>query len=319
MKHRERIRAAKKTSEPRAGFKFKTKPQNTYLLLGALVLIFLALAYSFSRGKSSTTENTTEATEAAVPDNATTADSTENALTTVIDTSFKEKQMRFPRVRDAFRAKRANLLKLLEEKDILTFSIDIYLRVFKQEQLVEVWVRDRADAQFQLLITYPFCATSGTLGPKTTKGDEQIPEGFYIIDRFNPSSSFHLSLGINYPNRADQLRSEEGADLGGDIFLLGGCTSVGSIPLGDDKIKELYVLAVEAKSDGQPKIPITIFPAKMDKESYEKLQEQAKDNELLQTLWASLKQGYDYFDLCHDLPRVTITPKGKYIVQEKCK
>ncbi len=47
---------------------------------------------------------------------------------------------------------------------------------------------------------------AGTLGPKTNAGsDYQVPEGFYYINEFNPKSSFHLSLGLNYPNASDRI------------------------------------------------------------------------------------------------------------------
>ncbi len=46
---------------------------------------------------------------------------------------------------------------------------------------------------------------AGTLGPKRMQGDYKVPEGFYYINEFNPKSSFHLSLGLNYPNASDRI------------------------------------------------------------------------------------------------------------------
>ena len=61
------------------------------------------------------------------------------------------------------------------------------------------------------------------LGHKEQEGDGRTPEGWYFIDRKNPRSDFHLSLGINYPNVADVARAESmGVDPGGDIFIHGG-------------------------------------------------------------------------------------------------
>ena len=37
-------------------------------------------------------------------------------------------------------------------------------------------------------------------GHKEIEGDGRTPEGVYWIDRRNPNSRFHLSLGISYPN-----------------------------------------------------------------------------------------------------------------------
>src|SRR5690606_11025729 len=99
--------------------------------------------------------------------------------------------------------------------------------------------------KFTLVKTYPVCSSSGLPGPKRKKGDRQTPEGFYHIDRFNPQSAFHLSLGINYPNSSDKILGH--SDPGGDIFIHGSCVTIGCVPLTDDLIKEVYVLAVEAK------------------------------------------------------------------------
>ncbi|MGY0041218.1 L,D-transpeptidase family protein [Pedobacter sp. NJ-S-72] len=115
-------------------------------------------------------------------------------------------------------------------------------------------------------MTYDFSAYSGILGPKTKKGDLQTPEGIYFIDRFNPDSKFHLSLRINYPNATDLLRSGQN-DPGSDIYIHGNQVTAGCIPLTDDKIKEVYILAVEAKNSGQSQIPVHIFPFRMTKEN----------------------------------------------------
>ena len=38
------------------------------------------------------------------------------------------------------------------------------------------------------------------VGPKEYEGDGRTPEGMYFIDRKNPRSSYHLSVGISYPS-----------------------------------------------------------------------------------------------------------------------
>ena len=59
-------------------------------------------------------------------------------------------------------------------------------------------------------------------GPKQFHGDGKTPEGLYRIDRRNPKSSFHLSVGISYPNTADRAFAEsQGKRPGGDIFIHG--------------------------------------------------------------------------------------------------
>jgi murein L,D-transpeptidase YafK len=59
-------------------------------------------------------------------------------------------------------------------------------------------------------------------GHKEREGDGRTPEGRYVIDRRNPTSRYHLSLHISYPNAADRERARElGVDPGGDIMIHG--------------------------------------------------------------------------------------------------
>ena len=59
-------------------------------------------------------------------------------------------------------------------------------------------------------------------GHKQHRGDGRTPEGSYLINRRNPKSNFHLSLGISYPDREDILRAiRRGQHPGGDIFVHG--------------------------------------------------------------------------------------------------
>ncbi|WP_299152720.1 L,D-transpeptidase family protein [uncultured Tateyamaria sp.] len=60
------------------------------------------------------------------------------------------------------------------------------------------------------------------IGDKFFEGDGRTPEGRYLIDRRNPNSKFHLSLGISYPNAQDRAEAAAlGKPPGGDIFIHG--------------------------------------------------------------------------------------------------
>ncbi len=60
------------------------------------------------------------------------------------------------------------------------------------------------------------------IGNKFIEGDGKTPEGLYYIDRRNPNSQFHLSLGISYPNATDIAEARAlGKEPGGDIFIHG--------------------------------------------------------------------------------------------------
>ena len=59
-------------------------------------------------------------------------------------------------------------------------------------------------------------------GDKEREGDGRTPEGTYLIDRRNDRSSYHLSLGLNYPLPEDITRARAGGySPGGDIMIHG--------------------------------------------------------------------------------------------------
>jgi len=70
--------------------------------------------------------------------------------------------------------------------------------------------------------SFPIDLGFAPAGHKQFEGDGKTPEGSYFIDRRNPNSSFHLSLGISYPNDKDiAFAQEQGKKPGGDIFIHG--------------------------------------------------------------------------------------------------
>ena len=138
-----------------------------------------------------------------------------------------------------------------------------------------------------------------------------MPEGFYNVSVFNPFSNYHLSLGVSYPNASDKIIGKN--NLGGDIMIHGNCVTIGCIPLTDKYIEEVYILAVEAKSNGQQNIPIDIFPIKFDEKTMKLLTEREAQNIKLLDFWKNLKSGYDYFELHKQRPAFSVDKSGKYI------
>lgn len=169
-----------------------------------------------------------------------------------------------------------------------------------------------SDVPYKLIREYDVCQTSGQLGPKRKQGDRQIPEGYYHIDRFNPHSAFYLSLGLNYPNRSDRVLGNQNP--GGDIFIHGACVTIGCLPITDDKIKELYVFCVEARSSGQRTIPVTIFPTRMTEAKYRDLRARHSSDPDKLGLWADLKEGYDHFNETKSLPSIGFLNNGRHSV-----
>ena len=73
-----------------------------------------------------------------------------------------------------------------------------------------------------ILRSYTFDLGFAPTGHKVQEGDGRTPEGAYRIDRRNPNSRFHLSLGISYPNSRDiAVAKSKGVEPGGDIFIHG--------------------------------------------------------------------------------------------------
>ena len=233
------------------------------------------------------------------------------AIQPLQDSGFKSEQLRYSRVRSAYAEKESLVLGKLNDQEINVGMLEVYIRAFKEEEMVELWGRNSIDTTFRLVDQYEFCSSSGQLGPKRRQGDYQIPEGFYFIDRFNPFSSFHLSLGINYPNRSDRILGDSG-NLGGDIFIHGACVTIGCIPITDDKIKELYLYCVEAKNNGQTRIEVSIFPARLNQENYDHLLKNYPLDQSTIHLWTDLKEGYDYFETHISVPEVRILGNGRY-------
>ena len=228
--------------------------------------------------------------------------------------TFKEDQLRYERVRTALKQKESHLKKLFVDQGLKYPPDQIFIRIFKQERIVELWAFSKKDDKFCKVTSYPICSSSGKPGPKRMEGDLQVPEGFYHVNRFNPASRFYLSLGINYPNASDRILGVTGK-LGGDIFIHGNCVTIGCVPITDDLIKELYLAAVEAKSNGQRNIPVHIFPARLNDGGMKKLREIYSERSELISFWESLKPAYDFFENNRNIPGIQVNNKGAYEVR----
>jgi murein L,D-transpeptidase YafK len=226
---------------------------------------------------------------------------------------FKIRHLENIRVKNAYAEKAETIKKALAAKGIKPETTNIFIRAFKQEKELEIWAKNKSDKKYQLIETYAICKTSGNLGPKKRQGDGQVPEGFNTILNFNPESKFHLSMSINYPNAYDRANCNAGTDLGNNICIHGNCVTIGCIPLTDDKIKEVYIYAVEAYNNGQKQIPVHIFPARLNDENYNTLIADHKSNKTLTNFWQNLHTGYQYFETNKTIPKITLSADGKYV------
>src|SRR6266487_4265326 len=208
--------------------------------------------------------------------------------------SFLDAQKNFPNVALALKLKQDTLQKQFAAAGLEWPPKQIYIRSFKYDSQMEVWVRDNTNENFKLFKTYKVCALAGTLGPKRMQGDYQVPEGFYYINEFNPQSNYYLALGINYPNVSDRILSDS-MEPGGGIFIHGSCVTVGCIPLTDQQIDELYILAAHAKDLGQDFIPTHIFPVRYNvPRSLNFLNNITKDDPALKNFSLQLEDAFNY-------------------------
>jgi murein L,D-transpeptidase YafK len=180
----------------------------------------------------------------------------------------------------------------------------VFVRIFKLENQMEVWLQNAAGTYTQFR-TYPICNWSGEIGPKTREGDRQAPEGFYVVStrQMNPNSKYYLSFNIGYPNAYDKAHGYTGSYL----MVHGGCRSVGCYAITDDAIKELFTLAREAFAAGQRDFPVHAFPFRMTPENLAQRAGQPWSG-----LWQNLKEGYDLFEATRIPPAVGIKG-GRYV------
>lgn len=187
-------------------------------------------------------------------------------------------------------------------KSGFTLGAPVFIRIFKEEHQLEVWLQK--GAKFELYKTYKICNFSGDLGPKLQEGDRQAPEGFYYVNRsrLNPKSRYHLSFNLGYPNAYDRSHRRTGNFL----MVHGACVSVGCYAITNKNIEEVYLMAEAALAAGQPFFRVHAFPFKMTRERISR----EKANPWY-GFWRNLKTGYDAFETTGTPPDVSVD-NGQY-------
>jgi murein L,D-transpeptidase YafK len=197
-----------------------------------------------------------------------------------------------PHLRSALKARR------------LAYGAPVFLRIFKESRELELWVQQ--DTQYARFRTYPICAMSGDLGPKTKQGDQQAPEGFYQVTpvRLNPFSDYHLPFNLGYPNAYDRAHGRTG----GALMVHGDCVSIGCFAMTDAGIEEIYTLVAIALRNGQVQVPVEIYPFRMTDEAMRR----HRDSHWRE-FWEGLKPAYDHFEK-HHWPATIRVEDGCYVV-----
>jgi murein L,D-transpeptidase YafK len=232
--------------------------------------------------------------------------------------NFKEDQLRYPHVREAY-AQKGDSARLAFENVGLSFPPHrIFWRAFKMEKTLELWARDETDPDYIHVKDFPIYRLSGGLGPKRKDGDRQVPEGFYRISEFYPGSEYYLGLRLNYPSRSDELLGDP-VDPGKEVLLHGGYESTGCLAMTNGGIQEIYVVTLEAYVNGQEFLPIHIFPTRLDEAGLKTLFGEGAQSAPadLRVFWANLSEGYRFFEGRRELPVVRVEyPSGRYLFSE---
>lgn len=225
--------------------------------------------------------------------------------------SFLDEQLQYSRVKAAYQEKKPIIHDKLTSMDLSLINVNVLIKAYKYEQIVHVYVKSKSEKEWRLYEELPFNCTSGDLGPKRQEGDYQIPEGYYHVNHFNPYSNFHLSLGVSYPNKADKIKSTF-PKKGGAIYMHGGCATIGCIPIENEPIKELYVLAVLAKNNGQLEIPIHILPFQYNDKIFAQACELYPRHKIF---WNNLFEIEKVFTASNILPDIGINSTGDYYIK----
>jgi len=190
----------------------------------------------------------------------------------------------------------------------------LLLRVFKAEGVLEMWAAGAPEGPFVHVGDHRVCSSSGGPGPKARAGDGQVPEGLYRVTTLNPWSRFHLSMRLDYPNAADRARNPgvPVSALGGEIFVHGDCVTIGCIPLGDEAIEEVYLAALDTRTQGG-QVSVLVLPARPGRERWAALLKDASARNA--PLWDSLAALSERLDASHRLPRVRAGSDGTYLIE----
>lgn len=122
--------------------------------------------------------------------------------------------------------------------------------VEKSARRMTVWQKDGPPKSFDIALGF------SPDGDKSREGDGRTPEGIFRIDRLNRQSKYHLSLGIDYPQKQHREAARRaGHSPGGDIMIHGqpnqvpegykvkGDWTAGCIAVTNPEIEEIFAHA----------------------------------------------------------------------------
>lgn len=179
----------------------------------------------------------------------------------------------------------------------LKLGAPVFIRIFKREFLLEVWLKD--EDNFKRFASYPICRYSGRLGPKLKQGDRQAPEGIYTVSskQLNPASRWHRSFNLGFPNLYDRGHGRTGSFL----MVHGGCSSIGCYAMTNEGVDEIWRIITASLNGGQKRFQVQVFPFRMTEAN---LREKAGHK--WEPFWRQLKVAHDLFEETQTPPHVDV-------------
>ena len=141
---------------------------------------------------------------------------------------------------------RARLQPIFARAEIIYPPQKISLVGLKAERELQLYATNHSGG-WKFIHTYPILGASGVAGPKLKEWDRQVPEGIYPVELLNPNSRHEVSMQIGYPNAFDRAQAalDGRTNLGGDIMIHGGHTSIGCLAMGDEASADLWILVAD--------------------------------------------------------------------------
>lgn len=189
----------------------------------------------------------------------------------------------------------------------------VFIRIFKEERELELWMRDDMGGRYILFKKWPVASYGmAGLGPKVKEGDGKAPEGFYHVAarQLKPDSKYHLAFNLGYPNSFDQFHKRSGSAL----MVHGSNVSIGCYAMTDPVIEVIYLLADAAlRGKRQDEIAVQCFPFRMTGERLARAEAEGSE---WTGFWRNLKQGYDLFEETK-VPPLVGQKDGKYVFRRR--
>lgn len=209
------------------------------------------------------------------------------------------------RIEEARAAKLPVVKALFEEAKVAFPPGQILFRGFKKEKRIEVWAATEATGPLSHVTTYEICYASGALGPKRREGDLQVPEGFYTVNLYNPSSTYYLAMQVSYPNLSDRILGDKSRP-GSEIMIHGNCVSIGCMAMSDERAQEIWLEAAAVR-DKRGTVHVHLFPTR----DMAGLVAKTEQKEHV-PFWENIKEGFDYFQAKRLIPSISIDREGRY-------